>query len=270
MNITFSNAPLIEIIAELRWAHNLASTTQVQPGVPVIVLNSPTIDEFFMRFGGEIYSSGFKKTERLVPPDFPTMLYQPVFRYRRDGEDGDGAVLYQAGPGIFSANAIPPYKSWDVFSPAVKSGVEALLIARDETEKDSPFNTVSLRYIDAFGPNLTQGMDVRTFLSDVLGVSVALPEGISKVIAPNAKVKPHIQLLLPINDNTNMNLTLTEAIVNNELSIIMDSTVVITGEIAPNAEAVMNSLNDSHDIIHEMFINLTGKIRELMSPVERA
>ena len=270
MNTTFLNAPLIEIIAELRWAHNPASATQVQPGAPIIILNSSKIDEFFMRFGGEIYSSGFKKTERLVPSDFPAMLYQPVFRYRKDGEDGDGAVLYQTGPGIFTANAIPPYKSWDVFSPAVKSGVDALLNSRDDAEKASPFNTISLRYIDAFGPSLTRGMDVRTFLSDILGVSVVLPEGISKVIDQNAKVKPHIQLLLPIDDNTNMNLTLAEAMVNNELSIIMDSTVVITGEIAPDADSIMNSLNGSHQIIHEMFINLTVKIRDLMFPVESA
>lgn len=269
MNITFSNAPLIEIIAELRWGHNPNSSAQAQPGVPVLVLNSSKLDEFFMRFGGEIYQNGFQKTERLVPSDFPLMLYQPVYRYRKDSET-DGAVLYQTGPGIFSANAIPPYKSWDVFSPVVRSGIEALLRSRDDAEKESPFTTVSLRYIDAFGPKLTQGMDVETFLRDTLGVSIGLPEAISKVIAPNMKVKPHIQLQLPINDNTIMNLTLAEAMVNNDLSIIMDSTVVTSGDIAPTADVVMNSLNESRNIIHDMFINLTTKISKLMVPVEKA
>jgi len=269
MSITFSNAPLIEIIAELRWGNNPNNSAPAQPGVPVLVLNSSNLDEFFMRFGGEIYQNGFQKTERLVPVDFPLMLYQPVYRYRKDSES-DGAVLYQTGPGIFSANAISPYKSWNVFSPVVQSGIEALLRSRDVSEKDSPFTTVSLRYIDAFGPKLTQGMDVETFLRDILGVSIDLPNAISKVVAPYMKVKPHIQLQLPINDNTIMSLTLAEAMVNNDLSIIMDSTVVMSGDITPTAEVVMNSLNESRNIIHDMFINLTKKISPLMVPVEKA
>lgn len=269
MNITFSNAPLIEIVAELRWAHNPASATQIQPGVPVLVLNSSKLDEFFMRFGGEIYHSGFQKTERLVPSEFPMMLHQPIFRYRKDSGT-DGAVLYQTGPGIFSANAIPPYKSWDIFSPVVQSGVEALLRSRDEIEKEFSFNTISLRYIDAFGPTLTQGMDVETFLREILGVTIGLPEAISNVIAPDMKVKPHIQLSLPINETTTMNLTLAEAMVNNDLAIIMDCTVVTSGEIAPTADAVMSALNASHNLIHDMFINLTSKINQLMTQVEKA
>jgi len=267
MKTTFPNAPLIEIIAELRW--NFAGRTQPQPGAPVLVLDSTKLDEFFMRFGGEIFQNGFQKTERLVPSSFPMMLYQPVFRYTKVS-DIDGTCLYQTGPGIFSANAIPPYKSWDDFSPVVKSGIEALLKSRDEAEKESPFTSISLRYIDAFNSSFMQDMDVETFLREIFGISVLLPEPISKVMAPNSKVKPHLQLQLPISDKTTMHLTFAEALVNNDLSIIMDSTVVTTGEVSSSIDVVMDALTKSRTIIHEMFVNLTAKIHPLMSSKTKA
>lgn len=266
MSMTFENAPLIELIAELRWnVHSQPlGTPQAPPAsIPLMALNANHFDEFFMRFGGEVYKLGYERAERLLPPGFPLMLFQPVYRYRKSDV---ASVLYQAGPGLFSANAIPPYRSWDDFSPVVKSGIKALLKTRSDTEKEFPFSSISLRYIDAFGPALTQGRDVDRFLREVLGLSVELPDGISKHIAVGQMVKPSVQLALPLANGMTLNVGIGEGLVNNETSIIMDTTVSTTGETPADENSAMRKLNIARDSIHEMFFDLTKSIRDLMKP----
>lgn len=271
MNIIFSKAPLVEIVAELRWGQQPEQIIQPQQqgGMPVLVINSSKLDEFFMRFGGEVYQSGFNRAERLVPSNFPMMLHQPVYRYRKTSET-DGSLLYQAGPGLFSANAIPPYRSWDDFSPVVSTGVDALLKTRDISERGQPFTSVSLRYIDAFGPNLTEGKDIESFMREVLGISVTLPQDVSKFVATDKKVKPQLQLFIPLSNNMSMNISIGEATVNNDLAFVMDTTVASSDEITPDVETVMKTFHSAHEVIHEMFFNLTTKIQPLMQPVEKA
>jgi len=103
-----------------------------EPGgvsLPIITGDVSRFEEFFMRFGGAAHQLGFAEVERLTPPNFPLIGFQPVFRFRPPSDKGR-KVLYQVGAGMFSANAVPPYKSWDDFGPVVRSGVRALIGAR--------------------------------------------------------------------------------------------------------------------------------------------
>ncbi len=268
MTVTFGNAPLVEIIAELRW-NPQPPPSQIAGGgntpMAVMSVNTNALDEFFMRFGGEVYQQGFQRAERVVPTGFPFMLFQPVYRYRK-ATDLDAAVLYQAGAGMFSANAIPPYQSWDAFSPTVEAGIEAMLKTRSEAETAIPFSSISLRYLDAFGPNFTQGRDIGAFVRDVLGIKLDLPEGLSKHVASGQSVKPAIQLSLPLPNGMTMNVGIGEGMVNNEVTIIMDTTVGTTVETAPDKASAMSALNAARAVIHEMFFDLTKPIEGLMQP----
>ncbi len=272
MNTTFSKAPLIEIVAELRWGlqSDVMRQPQQQAGVPFpqMAMSLSKIDEFFMRFGGEVYQKGFQRAERIVPSGFPMMLFQPVYRYRKSAET-DNSVLYQTGPGIFSANAIPPYRSWDEFSPIVQAGIEALLRARIGEEEKLPFSSISLRYIDSFGPELTGGRDIGSFVSDIFGISVTLPVGLSKLVADGKKVKPLLQLVLPLANDMNMSVGIGEGVVNNEIAIVMDTTISTAGEIPADSESAMEKLHAARAVIHEMFFDLTGPIQNLMQPVDK-
>ena len=241
-------------------------------GIPPMALmsaNTNSLDEFFMRLGGEVYQHGFQRAERVVPAGFPYMLFQPVYRYRKATEL-DASVLYQVGVGMFSANAIPPYQSWDTFSPTVESGIDALLKTRSEAEKEIPFSSISLRYLDAFGPNFTQGRNVGEFIRDVLGISLDLPTGLSKHVASGQSVKPAIQLMLPLSNGMTMNVGIGEGLVNNEVTIIMDTTVATTTETPPDTVAVMSALRFARAVIHEMFFDLTKPIEKLMQPKSKA
>jgi uncharacterized protein (TIGR04255 family) len=271
MNKTFSKAPLVEIVVELKWSPQPDMIQMQKPigvSVPLMSMNSSKLDEFFMRFGEEIYQQGFQRAERVVPSGSPMMLFQPVYRYRKNKKT-DGSVLYQTGPGLFSANATPPYRSWDEFAPLVLSGIDALLKARDETERNIPFTSVSLRYIDAFGPNLTEGRDINAFISDVLGISINLPTGLSKLVLPGQKAKPLLQLSLPLTNNRNMYIGLGMGMVNNETTIVMDTTVATSGEVLADTNTAMETLHAAREVIHELFLELTEPIQHLMQPVDK-
>lgn len=267
MSVTFEIAPLIEIVAELRWGNLPQQSANIQAGGAV--LYQPTnLDEFFMRFSGEVFQHNFKKSERLVPSGFPMLAYQPAYRFRKESQSADdGSILYQVGYGMFSANAIQPYRSWAEFSPYVTKGVDALIASRVEAEQNAPFTAINLRYIDAFNEYLTQGMDIETFAKETLGISLNLPSSITSLIQSEKKVKPNIQLIVPIDDSTSMNILLAEANVNNELVIMLDCTVSTTRLINPNTAEVMEIFVNSRKIIHEMFVSLTEKITHLMKPL---
>ncbi len=267
MSKTFDKAPLVETIAELRWAPQ--HTTQIGngqgAGMPMMALNSNGFDEFFMRFGGEMYQHGFQRAERLVPAGFPMMLFQPVYRYQKANE-ATASALYQLGAGLFSANAIPPYKSWDTFLPTIEAGIDALLKTRSDAEKDTPFSAISLRYIDAFGPHLTGGRDIGTFTREVFGVKLELPAAITKYGKTGSTPKSFLLISLPLENQLSMTINIGEGMINNESAIVMDTTISTTTDVIAEKQAILNALTSARNVMHEMFIELTKPIEALMQP----
>ena len=220
-----------------------------------------------MRLGAKLHQLGFQAVERLVPPGFVTLLYQPIYRYKNAAEQSP--VLYQAGAGLFSAHGIPPYHSWEEFVPFVEKGVAALLESRDSKEKEAQFATVSLRYIDAFRPDLTQGKSGPAFIGDVLGIRVMLPDFLTKFGRSGLAPQYTLQFSLPIADDTALTMSLAEGQVLGTAAIIMDTAVSCTRGIFPQLAEVMDVLNSAHEVIHDIFIKLTAPIHGLMQPTER-
>lgn len=151
------------------------------------------------------------------------------------------------------------------FSPHVETGIEALLLARDDSDKDAPFNPVSLRYIDAFPPTLTGGRDTAAFLSEVLKIEVILPPILAKYSRVDQQPKPFVIVTIPLSDGT-LRLNAGDAIIAGTSAIILDMTFSTVHPVDPNRSAVMNSLNNAHSIIQSIFLQLTEPIRDLMQP----
>jgi uncharacterized protein (TIGR04255 family) len=207
--------------------------------------------------------------ERIVPPGFPiTTPFQPICRYR-SAEQDKVSTLYQAGLGTFTANAIPPYESWDSFAPIVADGVDALLAARTTDIQSSPFLSVSLRYIDAFRQGLTEGRDVTSFMAQVLGISVNLPPCLTRQVANGQQHKPSLSLSIPLANGMKMTMAIGEGLMNNEIVVLMDTTVSSVDPVGADRDAVMQVLNAAHSVIHEVFIGMTAPIQGLMKPNER-
>lgn len=267
MEIEFENAPLVELIAEVRWGVPSFPSYLSPAGVtPNVLVSSDQDDEFFRCFGDKAATIGFVRSESLIPLGFQAMPFQPAVRYPRVSSAG-GTHVYQLGKGFFSAHATPPYRSWKDFSPVVTAGVKILLECRLENEKNLPFNVLNLRYIDAFTHSLTQGRKTIDFISKILGFDIKIPASILNHAKDPSQIVPFIQLTVPINYGQ-IHLVIAEGKVNNEPSIIYDTTISRTDITDSSIENVMGAFDSIHDLMREIFIGLTGPISDLMKPKE--
>ena len=268
MPVTFTNSPIVELIAEFHWetaCQAFPGGSQTAGAAPAIVDNPSAQENFFMRFSGHVFPASFQQLERVVPHGFPLFAHQPVFRFRSKERP---QVLYQVGPGFFSANALPPYKTWESFVPVVREGIAALLLSRDSSEQELPFSLSSLRYIDAFRPSLTNGLDIASFMTEVLGIQLALPDGVRRHSDPEKTIKQSLQLQVPTKNGATMYIGIGEGLANGELAYMMDTRVIAASHINADVDSAMQSLDVAHGIIHDLFFDVTKPIAELMNPVE--
>ncbi len=263
MAITLKKAPLVELVADLRWTPSLSSA-QDQTGAAVMIPQSlvdPSQAElFFQQFGGAIYQHGFKSVERLIPHSMPLPPDQMVCRYRQAGTDAQ-PVLVQVGTNQFSVNALPPYKSWADFRPWIEKAVAALLEVRPDS---LPFRA-SVRYIDAFRRDLTEGKNPTEFLDSELGIGVKLPDSLAKRKRGPGKVKSSITVNIPI-DGMQMTVKAGEGLISGETVTILDTQVTSSPDIAPTIEAVMAAFDEAHTIIHDSFMELVKPIIDRLEP----
>lgn len=261
----FANPPLVELIAELRWALPAVPVPQQGVMVPVQVATMNAHEEFFMRFAAKVSKDGFDSFERVVPSGFPTFPYQPVYRYRYGAPDM-GTALYQLGAGLYSANITPPYDNWEKFKPVVARGLEAMLNSRPAVEANSPFSVCSLRYIDAFHEDLTEGMSSHQFATEVLGFQLDPPPVVKSLVASGNVVRPTAEFLIPLGDNLSMVLKVGDGNVNGNPALIVDTAVVFAAEVDARVDAAMSVLDNAHDIIRKVFLQMTEKFHLKMRP----
>ncbi|MCX7110748.1 MAG: TIGR04255 family protein [Proteobacteria bacterium] len=268
MGLSFKNSPLVEIIAEMRWDLPWVNQSSVQDIGSVVPMSSTLAnqhEEFYMRFGSKVAAAGYQRIERLVPPNFSQLPYHPVYRFRHNAENKDkGARLYQLGAGLFSVNATPPYKSWAEFEPMVSVGVDALLQSRADNEKSNIFKSISLRYIDAFKKELTDGRSIAEFM-DALGFQIKTPDAIIRHASNVAEIQPFLQLTVPVAIGQ-LNISIADGAVSNEPAIIMDTIASNTAEIGCSKEEVMAAFEQTHSLILSMFFDLTKPLHEHMQP----
>ena len=205
-------------------------------------------------------------SERLIPVGFPLLPFTVVYRFRKPPE-AKGNFLYQIGPGLFSANALPPYRDWDSFRPIVREGVQALLASRPPAES-VPFATVVLRYIDLFTEEFTEGKQSLRFLNDVLGLRLELPSILREQISDINVVQSGIQLSMPLRNGLAMNLLLQNGAVAGKPGILMSTEVLTVQPTPPDISVVMQTLENAHTSIRLTFMGLTERLSAKMQPVQ--
>lgn len=263
MAITFKNAPLVELVAELRWEPQLSRATD-QGGnelqLPRSLLDTSEFEEFFQRFGGAIYQHGFKQMERLVPHGVPLLHDRVVCRYRHE-DQRNNPVLAQVGPSIFSVNALPPYRSWNEFRPWIEKAVGSLF----EAQRNLGKLKASVRYIDLFKEPFLSGRSASEFFESDLGFSLNLPESLTKRKRAGHKVRNAILATIPL-DGMDMTIKLHEATTAGEHAGMMDTLVSVSDDLNPDVEQVLRALDGARDVIHETFIELTRKVSGILEP----
>ena len=138
----YDNAPLIEVIVEVRWV------TQKLEALPDAAID-PHFNEFHNQFRKVAQENGFSHVQTLLPEKLPIefMHHKPHSRYRV----GEGQwPLFQIGPGIMTINIVPPYKGWTAFKDIIENGLDMLFSSYPFSDKTLTFEVIHLRYIDGF------------------------------------------------------------------------------------------------------------------------
>lgn len=262
--IVFRQPPLVEIVVEFRWdIPGVQGMPEQFAGVPIPVPDGSAHEIHFMNFASKAGTKGFGLIERVSPPGFPLIAHQVAFRYRST-TGGEGVPLFQLGPGVFSINIVPPYKSWEHLLPFIELGLGLLFDSWPE-DQDKQFSGARLRYIDAFGDNLRQGKSIVKFLEENLGISVHLPQAVTQFCTDQKAVKPTLSVLIPI-DIGSLELTISEGWVRNIRSLVMQTTVLSKGPLPSDKPGILATLNAAHIIIHESFVGMTTSLHDLMEP----
>jgi uncharacterized protein (TIGR04255 family) len=265
----FENPPVVELIAELRWLPagvRMAADNPANVEIPPAFFAAGQPDALFMTFGGRVGQDGYTQIERLMPAGMPPIPFQPIFRYSRPHAPDVGTYLYQLGPGIFSAHATPPYKSWAAFRPDLARGTANLLAARTAEENAQPFMTVAVRYIDGFTADYLGDLSIPKFLSEILGFDIAIPAAVADLVEAGKEISPQVRLNLPVKGGFQMTLALADGHVRSTPALIMDTSVSTATAVASAVDEVMRAFDAAHRLVSDVFVNLTASIHDRMKP----
>ena len=150
------NAPLVEVVFELRWA------LWGSPGIPAPFRSDPGVLPLLHAFTTAAEQLGFV-TKLDMSRVEETGAYGVIRRYKK-GEALNFPLL-QIGVGIFAANEGPTYQ-WTQYKALVLSGVKAVL----ESYPNLPSfplqpSYLELRYVDMFDDVLLNTAELTEFLS---------------------------------------------------------------------------------------------------------
>lgn len=260
----FANPPLLELVAELRWLPGASGQDNPSGGAVTIQFPIPFIEETFETFRRSIAEKGFVASERLVPAGFPTLPFTIAQRFRKPS--GQENYAYQIGLGVFSANALPPYRSWESFRPIVREGVSTLLSSRHASDRADI--SVLLRYLDMFTEEFTGERKSLDFLNDVLGITLRLPAALAEQTAGLHDVRAALQFLVPLRDGLTMNLAFQEATAAGKSGVLMTTEVSTVRPVAADLDSIMENFEKAHGYIRGTFLGLTTKIHDKMKLVE--
>ena len=154
------NAPLQEVIFEVKWALDISEKT------------NQAYDKGFDLAAGKfsgIVQDIFPIVKRKLPDELPInfLNYQTVYQYK--SEENKWPVL-QLGPGIFTVNDTDKNYNWEkTYFPLIKEGIQWL---ENAYQKKLTYHFVSLKYIDTIKAN-DYGFtgDWKKFISDNLNLS---------------------------------------------------------------------------------------------------
>lgn len=249
----YKNAPLIEIILEIRWRlKNISVADNLQI--------DPYFDDFKSEFEKNINHSDFSYKEVLVPDNVPREFLggKVTHRYRRDNKK---YPLYQIGYGVFTINMAPPYNGWEEFKRDIENGLNYFYASYPVPEKFLKCESLELRYMNFFGKKHLYGDN---FLSEHLGIEfgfkrsdiLAFDEKVGELTIPHredSKLLTHISFNPASNENSEKGLLLTIA-----------SRKKYEGNFVKQ-ESIIQDIENSHGILSNVFDKMiSSRLKEVM------
>ncbi|OQX79446.1 MAG: hypothetical protein B6D61_03520 [Bacteroidetes bacterium 4484_249] len=229
-----NNAPLQEVIFELRWK-----------------VSGPEELQRFNYLHGDLYSlvkKDLKYRETLLPPEIPVELYinRPIYRFR---PVKGGYPLIQIGPGILTTNTIDQDYYWEKFNTFTKDTLNNLF---NVFQFPSGTNIdLALQYHDFFEFSFSN-QNIYKFLKDNLHIyfnqdffiTSKNPNEISLGFSYNTEFGTFV---IKINKGKNQ---------QNKEGVIVQFKV-LHRKFELEGEKIMTWVNNAHDICSDTFIKLT-------------
>jgi len=229
------NAPLLEVIFEIKWD----------------ILNKSDIVDF-QYLHGDLYSNlknKFPHRENLIPPEIPFEAVKglPIFRYRKEKES---YPLVQIGPGVITINTVDSTYYWDDFKDEINSTVNIFSSIYNKFDKLnlSPV----LTYLDFFEYDKNNETPIE-FINSNLQLNI--DEGFLDINNANLK-DVNFTFNYQIQDNI-VSLNLRDGkIKNNKTGIIMQTKVIGKKEIY-SVENLADWLENTHELSSNIFKTIT-------------
>ena len=260
VDYVYENAPLIEVIAEIHWALKKLETS---PDAKI----DPYYDLFEKEFLKFLRNLDLVKVQELIPASVPLEILPNQPRLRIWRELGQWPVA-QVGPGVITANIVPPYNGWKEFEPFLDNLIDGLFSSYPIADKTLRIEKLHLRYIDGFDDRF-EFKQYSQFADEMLGIPMPLSNDFAKSFI---KKGSEVTYLL---ENRFQNTTpegsigkikLAPGKVNNKNSLIMEmhceSSFPINSSIT--ADAVTKWFAQAHRCLHAQFEKLiTSRLKTI-------
>lgn len=228
------NAPLLEVIFELRWnITNQADLGKVQ------------------YLHGDLYAllkDDFPVRESLIPAGFPSNLLvnSPSYRFRRKE---NGYPLFQIGPGILSLNTTDEFYEWEEYFSWCKALLSAFLKVYPY-DKEESFRA-GLIYIDFFKLDIAK-QNILDFVNKNL--SMELKQRFYKTT--------HLPKSLNFSTSFQTNLGQLSVALNTGKNSKQDDGLVLqttlsSSDFQPDTSQIVDWLENSHEFSSNLFKEMT-------------
>lgn len=227
------NAPLIEIVLELRWK----------------ITNKVDLSKIQYLYG-DIYNElkhKYPYRENIQPPEIPIeiLINQPVHRFRTAQND---YPLFQVGPGIITLNTIDSKYFWELFYKDSSELVETFLkvFPIQIGEKLTP----SILFLDFF-PFDFRKYDVYEFINEKFNVK--FEQSFIKNVSNPKDINLGFYYEIPLGD-----LSVVFIKGKNKLQEgIVLQTRINGASINPKRDEILSWIDQSHDTCSDLFKRLT-------------
>lgn len=228
------NAPLVEIILELRWdVKNKSELSKIQ------------------YLYGDIYSELKQKyphRESIVPPEIPieVLINQPVHRFRIGLNQ---YPLFQVGPGIITLNTIDKTYFWEEFSQDYDALVDSFLRVYPFTNNEKL--TPSILFIDFFPFDFNKG-DVYEYISHKFNITYKQSFLDNNRIPIDLNIGFFYEL-----SSGNLSINFVKGKNNQNQEGIILQTRINGKPLNAKRTEVSSWINEAHDICSDLFKKLT-------------
>jgi len=258
----FQNAPLIEMIAEVRWRLT-----------PIASIPNGGIDPFYDILKQSLIKNtsnfGYPVIQEIVPPEIPRELLAgtATTQFRKKA----GAwPLFQLGPGLFTVNITENYTGWTgCFREEVSLGIKSLYEAHP-APKMLQITSIKLIAIDAFSAE----HGFRNYLEyseGFLDLGRVLPKNFVNQYAiedESFEVNSETKFQLKDLKDSIARVNISSGKKNNERALILQ-TAIESNKKLDTAETVMNWFDEAHLVHRSMFRSfLTEQLKQALDPVE--